>query len=255
MSPTPSVAVLRWTSVITTSLVQAFVLYLLLADRGAWAAVVGMFGIAMLATQVALFNQRAVLAERRAGELEAELAVARIDPVTGLVLRRVADQYLRDAAGSEVTVALVDVDGLHAINDAVNHDGGDVFLAAVAERLMRVAEPGDLVARLGGDEFVLITSRDPYELAGALTAAIAQPVTIGSATLPMKVSIGICRVPGGDPRTALRCSDLAMFTAKRRGSVIEHYDPARDGVPLSHGVRPPVRHRDRGRTRRPDSSA
>jgi hypothetical protein len=53
MSPTPSVAVLRWTSVITTALVQALVLYLLLAQRGALAAVVAMFGIAILATQVA----------------------------------------------------------------------------------------------------------------------------------------------------------------------------------------------------------
>ncbi|WP_233606377.1 GGDEF domain-containing protein [Micromonospora sp. Llam0] len=209
----------------------------------------------MLAAQLALFNERAVRAERRAEELEGELEVARTDPVTGLAVRRVAEQHLRDTAGSDVTVALIDVDDLHAINDAIGHDGGDVFLAAVAERLVHAAEPGDLVARLGGDEFVLITGRDPHELARGLSAAITQPVTIGSATLPMHVSIGICRVAGGDPRIAFGCSDLAMFTAKWQGSVIEHYDPVRDGVPLSHGVRPSVRHRDRGSGRRPDSSA
>jgi diguanylate cyclase (GGDEF)-like protein len=254
MSPAPSLAVLRWTSVVTTLLVQGFVLYLLLAQRGVLAAVVGMFGITLLATQVAVFNQRAVHAERLVGELQTELAEERIDPVTGLARRRAAEKYLSDAAGSEVTVALVDVDDLHGVNEIVTHDGGDVFLAAVAERLVHSAEPGALVARLGGDEFVLITGQDPYQLARSLAAAIAQPVTIGSVTLPMAVSIGISRAPGGDPRSALGRADLAMFTAKRRGSVIEHYDPTRDGVPLSHGVRPPVRPRDQRRIHRPDRS-
>jgi hypothetical protein len=36
-----------------------------------------------------------------------------------------------------------------------------------------------------------------------------------------------------------------MYTAKRRGSGIEHYDPARDGVPQPPGVRPALRPRDR----------
>jgi diguanylate cyclase (GGDEF)-like protein len=251
----PSVAALRWTSVITTSLVQVTVLHLLSTDRATQAAVVAMFGIALLAGPLAMFNDRAVRGERRVDELEADLAVAYMDPVTGLALRRVAERHLFDAAGADVTVALVDVDNLHGINDAHTHDGGDVFLAAVAERLTHAANPGDLVARLGGDEFVVITRRDPHTLALALAAAIAQPVTIDETTLPMQVSIGICHVPGGDPHTALGCADRAMFTAKRRRSGIEHYDPVRDGVPLSHGVRPPVRHRDRRPAHRPTGGA
>lgn len=62
--------------------------------------------------------------------------------------------------------------------------------------------------------------------------------------LPVAVSIGISRGPSGDPHTAFGQVDLAMWTAKRRGSRIEHYDPARDGVPLPTGRRPAARHRD-----------
>lgn len=241
----PLFTAVRRLSFLTPLLVQGVVLYLLFTDRAAPAAVVALFGIAWLAILLAMSDARTLRVTRRVGELEADLAVAYMDPVTGLALRRVAERHLTDAAGTDVTVALVDVDDMHGVNDAHTHHGGDCFLATVAQRLTHAAEPGDLVARLGGDEFVVITTQHPHALGRVLAAATEQPVTIGQTTLPMHVSIGICRVPGGDPHTALGRADLAMFTAKRRRSGIEHYDPARDGVPHPHGVRPPVRQRDR----------
>jgi diguanylate cyclase (GGDEF)-like protein len=254
MRPASWPTMLRWTSIGITALVQTALACLLLTGRPAAACGVAAAGLLLQAILLGQYHARLVHAVYRVADLEADLAVANTDPVTGLALRRVAEAHLHGSVGSDVTVALVDVDDMHAINDAVGHGGGDMVLAAVADRLTRAAEAGDLVARLGGDEFVLVTGRDPHELARVLAAAFTQPVTIGAARLPVRVSIGICRVPGGDPRVALGCADLAMYAAKRRGSVIAHYDPARDGVPLSHGDRPPVRHRDRGRPRRPDGS-
>jgi len=46
-----------------------------------------------------------------------------------------------------------------------------------------------------------------------------------------------------------------MFTAKRRRSGIEHYDPSRDGVPQPRGVRPAIRPRDRRGARTTTSDA
>jgi len=178
----------------------------------------------------------------------AELAAAHTDPVTGLAIRRVAERRLREATGREVTVALLDVDDLHGINDAHGHGGGDAYLAAVAQRLSSAAVDGDVIARLGGDEFVIITGRDPDSLARAVAAALAAPVALGAVQVPMRVSVGIYRGPGGDPHTLLGCADLAQYTAKRRRAGITFYDPARDGVPLRHGIRPTVRHRDRRRS-------
>ncbi|GIF69356.1 hypothetical protein Ais01nite_73910 [Asanoa ishikariensis] len=237
---------MRWISVVTTMLLQSASVHLLLSGRAEVACVVAIAGIAVQAILLALFNDRAARAEHRIVVLEADLAIAYTDPVTGLPVRRVAEEHLRGSAGADVTVALVDVDGMHDVNTAHTHDGGDLFLAALAQRLVQAAAPGDLVARLGGDEFVLVTRRAPPAVAFALASALAPPVTIGGIAVPMRVSIGICHVPGGDPHLALGCADRAMYAAKRCGRGIEHYDPVRDGEPLSPGVRPGVRHRDRG---------
>jgi len=58
---------------------------------------------------------------------------------------------------------------------------------------------GDTVARLGGDEFVVITRRAPQQLSDSLTAAFAAPAIIAGYVWPVEVSVGICRLPGGDP--------------------------------------------------------
>lgn len=241
----PSVTAIRWASIVVTALSQSVVLTVLLTGHTMLAGFIAVFGIALQAIVLALYNDRAVRATRRIAELESDLAVAHLDPVTGLAVRGVAERYLGDVAGMDVTVALIDVDGMHDVNTAHTHAGGDLYLAALAERLVRVAEPGDLVARLGGDEFVVVTPRDLHVLAWSLAAAVAPPVVIDSVVQPMRVSIGLCRGPGGDPHVAFGRADRAMYTAKRRGGGIEVYDPGRDGQPLPRGVRPAVRHRDR----------
>ncbi|GAA0739459.1 GGDEF domain-containing protein [Dactylosporangium roseum] len=198
-----SVTARRWLSRVSTALVLSVLLVLLLSRHTALAAVIAMVSLAVQAMLLAVESNRAVRAGQRIAELEADLAVAHLDPVTGLAVRRVAEQRIFDAAGTDVTVALIDVDGMHDINSVHTHDGGDLYLAELAGRLVRAAEPGDLVARLGGDEFVLVTARDPQTLAFTLTAAVAPPVTIDGITRPMRVSIGICRTPGGDPHIAV----------------------------------------------------
>jgi len=190
-------------------------------------------------------------ANRRIAELETELAEANTDPVTGLPVRRLAERHLTAAVGVALTVAVADVDDMHAINNGHDHQFGDAYLAAIAERLDGLAADGDLVARLGGDEFVVITTRSPLALAHALTAATRRPVAINGGEVPVRLSVGICHLDGGDAHTGLGRADLAMYTAKRRRSDIEHYDPARDGVPQPPGVRPAVRPRDRRGTTSP----
>ncbi|WP_410814841.1 GGDEF domain-containing protein [Micromonospora sp. 067-2] len=241
----PWVTALRWISVATTILALSVLLCLLLTGHTALAGVIATVGIVVQSILLALYNERIVRAKDRIADLEADLAVAYLDPVTGLAVRRVAEQHLVDAVGTELTVALIDVDGMHAINTTCTHDGGDLYLADLAERLVHAGHAGDLIARLGGHEFVLVTARDPQALARSLTAALAPPVTIDGVTRPMRVSIGICRTPGGDPHLALGRADRAMYAAKRRGGGIAYYDPVRDGEPLSPGVRPADRRRDR----------
>jgi diguanylate cyclase (GGDEF)-like protein len=223
-------------------------------DGAAWLAALALaLAIAqLLGTEPATVNSarglRADLdqATARLRELTAELEQAYTDPVTGLATRREVEMHLTGAAanGRQLTVVLTDVDDLHEVNNRHGHDFGDAYLAAIAGRLAGTARPGDLVGRFGGDEFVLFTDRLPEVVAGALAAALRGSVMVDGTLVPVRVSVGVCRC-GGDAHAALGRADLAMFTAKRRRSGIEVYDPERDGIPQPRGARPAVRHRDR----------
>jgi diguanylate cyclase (GGDEF)-like protein len=166
------------------------------------------------------------------------------DALTGLFNRRRFEEELdRALAGADRyrhpgAVLVLDLDGFKHVNDTLGHPAGDELLRNVAERLSRTMRSDDLVARLGGDEFVLITRRRPRDVAIALTAAFAEPTTVGAGTLPLEVSIGVSCFFGGDPHQLLGRADLAMLTAKQRRTRIEIYDPGRDGQPAPPGVRP-----------------
>ena len=234
---------------------QGLTLALLLGGEAVTAALVAVVGTAWLAALLAVADTRTNracaerdAAARRVADLQRELAEAYTDPVTALPIRRQAHQYLDAATGTQLTVALVDVDDMHGVNHKGGHGFGDAYLAAVAQRLQTLTVPGDLVARLGGDEFVVVTGRAPQALADALAAMMRHPVSIGAVGVPVRISVGIAQVDGGNAHTALGRADLAMFAAKRTGGGIAHYDPHRHGIPHPHGHRPPVRHRDRRHT-------
>lgn len=184
---------------------------------------------------------------RRIHQLRVQLALAHTDPVTGVATRHVAQAHLNQAT-THVTVALVDVDDLRGVNNTHGHLAGDAYLAAVAEALTTLiaGQEGTLLARLGGDEFLLTTPGDPHVLAAGLTGLLGQRIRLADQVeVGLRFSAGICRLPGGDAHTALGCADLAMYTAKRSGGGIAHYDPHRDGTPHPAGTRPTRRPRDR----------
>lgn len=53
-------------------------------------------------------------------------------------------------------VAIVDLDGFKAVNDAFGHSKGDEVLVRFAQLLKQANRNTDVVARLGGDEFAMI---------------------------------------------------------------------------------------------------
>ena len=199
----------------------------------------------MLTSSIVLGFWGATRMRAQIHDLQQRLDVALTDPVTGLAVRRVAEDAIAAAGYDAVlTVALADIDHLHDINHGPGgYTTGDRYLAEVGRRLQQAATGDDLVARLGGDEFVLITHRGTAELADSLSAAFAAPFSLSVATLPLEVSIGICRLTHANLHQLLGCADLAMLTAKKRRTRIEIYDPARDGQPLPPGVRPGTRFR------------
>lgn len=98
------------------------------------------------------------------------------DPLTGLANRRAWETRLRNAlsfsqrSGLPLTVALFDLDGFKAYNDARGHLAGDRLLVRVASSWLDQVRAADLLARLGGDEFALLLPDTSFEEATAVVA-------------------------------------------------------------------------------------
>jgi diguanylate cyclase (GGDEF)-like protein len=205
----------------------------------------------------------AAVAARYRRRCRAAVADARRDPLTGLPNRAAADEALRRATRERIpiSVALVDVDGLHALNARFGHAAGDQILTALAARLSSAVPAGGLLVRQGGDEFTLLAPEaDAMELALMLGAALSGPAPAVENCGRPQASVGIAAsgpVGGadaaggagrsGDAGYARGCADAALCSAKAAGgNQILVYDADRDGVPTPEGVRPPRRRRDLG---------
>jgi diguanylate cyclase (GGDEF)-like protein len=143
----------------------------------------------------------------------------RTDALTGVASRSAWEEALRgeerhEPGRSPVSVVIVDLDGLKAVNDEGGHAAGDDLLCRCAALLAASVSSSDLVARIGGDEFgVLLRSTDEdharawCELLSARAEA-ARPLcwSLGWATAPPRASVA----------AAVAAADRAMYEMKSR---------------------------------------
>ena len=185
------------------------------------------------------YEERSVLAEhefdalRRFAECAAvALSNARIrdelhnyaysDPLTGLANRRRLELEFARLNGSQLSLLLIDFDGLKAVNDALGYDRGDELIATVGAALAANVNEGELAARLGGDEFVVVLpgaddrrGRMRAEELTQVLDAVAVPDDLHS--LFHGASVGAATgVPGEDSRAVLRRASNEMRSRKRR---------------------------------------
>ncbi|MET0203888.1 MAG: EAL domain-containing protein [Casimicrobiaceae bacterium] len=167
---------------------------------------------------------------------------ARHDPLTGLPNRKwLAEQLSARIAesaanGERLALLLMDLDRFKEINDALGHHAGDQLLKLIGPRLTPLlgATHGE-IARLGGDEFAVIIRHAGgetaiHETATSIVAALREPFLVGTLRLGIDASIGVGIFPvhGNDASTLLRCADVAMYEAKRKGLRAQLYSPALD---------------------------
>lgn len=164
--------------------------------------------------------------------------LAHEDMLTGLPNHRKMIERL-DAVLAErnpdetVTLAVLDLDGLKDINDALGHRAGDDFLIALAARMRAVLPPRAVCGRFDGDEFVLVMTAADGAAAGLAIEGFAQqlarPFWLKHQPVRLGVTAGLAQAPG-DATTRddlLRCADLALRAAKltQRGG-LRHFEPA-----------------------------
>ena len=131
-------------------------------------------------------------------------------------------------------VLMMDLDRFKYVNDTLGHEAGDQLLAVVAGRVNTILRDSDTVARLGGDEFaILLTNSNPHRIhtvVHRIQSTLEENITIAGQLVDVSCSIGIAIFPehGNDSSSLLRCSDIAMYVAKRAHSGYAIYDPSYD---------------------------
>jgi len=141
------------------------------------------------------------------------------DELTGLPNRRAWNEGLeRELARAHrkddpLCLAMIDIDGFKAFNDAHGHPAGDALLREAAEAWKGLLRLSDLLARYGGEEFGLVYPAGPLEDALAVVERL-RVATPGELTS----SAGLAAWQSGESAEELICrADAALYEAKRRG--------------------------------------
>jgi diguanylate cyclase (GGDEF)-like protein len=121
-----------------------------------------------------------------------------------------------------LAVAVLDIDGLKAVNDTYGHKAGDLLLAAVGRLLVQHTRTCDLPARIGGDEFGIVMPETDksgaFAVARRLQRALESAKVFGEngKRLKINLSLGLSGYPwGGDDVDAIvQWADTYMYAAK-----------------------------------------
>ena len=181
--------------------------------------------VADLAAAAIATYRTSSMASERAEWLE---RVALTDPLTGLANARTVTRVLElevaraQRQGSEISVALFDVDGFRDLNAASGSRAGDHVLRQVASVLAESVRLVDTIARTGGDEFVLVAP-------GPAGVTVARRVLDGVAKLDavdghtISVSAAIAHFPqdGSDAGALLEAARSALTATTEPASIVE----------------------------------
>jgi diguanylate cyclase (GGDEF)-like protein len=203
----------------------------------------GLLDLTDVSLVIGLMTGLLVLANRRQDRLIARLqAQAAIDPLTGLVTRRILDEAMQKAVSFEgrpmprqsgdgafqeqgTALILIDLDHFKKINDGHGHPVGDDALVHVANLLGRNARPDTVIARLGGDEIAVLLPRCGADTAHGRAQEFVDrvrehPLPLDSgAQLPLSISVGVGHTGRGriELRDLYAAADASLYEAKEAG--------------------------------------
>jgi diguanylate cyclase (GGDEF)-like protein len=149
------------------------------------------------------------------------------DPLTGLFNRhRLADaldiEFERAVRyGRPVSMIMMDMDDLKAINDTHGHAAGDAVLRAVAEAIRKNIRRLDLPTRYGGDEFLVLLPETHLLDAHRVAERIGQELTrlrVGELTVTACTGVVQWLPIYHSSAEFLAAVDRALYDAKHRGS-------------------------------------
>lgn len=168
------------------------------------------------------------------------------DEMTGLPNRAAfAEAFAREIGkrrqgGPSFAIALLDIDGLEAINDTHGRALGDTALQHAGARLATALRDSDLVARWEADEFLVLFPKTDLgtaerALSKAQAAFAASPIVQeGGTTFDVTFSAGVVPVPArASLEEAMATADRALLRARAVGpsSIFAAEDDTIDAKP------------------------
>jgi diguanylate cyclase len=149
--------------------------------------------------------------------------------LTGLPNRRyileILDELLRGCKheGSNLCVALIDIDWFKSINDRYGHDVGDAVLQHFSTVCRAMLSPDISVGRTGGEEFLVLLPSVSLEAAVRTLDHLRSdfpPAKIGECAVDLAYtfSAGLTEALPQDNRSSiLQRADRALYAAKAEG--------------------------------------
>ncbi|MDD4885627.1 MAG: sensor domain-containing diguanylate cyclase [Thiomonas sp.] len=118
-----------------------------------------------------------------------------------------------------VSVIMLDLNGLKAVNDELGHAAGDTLLRRAGEVLGKSVDKPQVAARVGGDEFVLLLPDTDTTGAQALNQRLLELIDLNnqfhqSPRLSFSTGIATC-MPGERLEAAVNRADQQMYAEKR----------------------------------------
>jgi diguanylate cyclase (GGDEF)-like protein len=159
------------------------------------------------------------------------------DEMTGLYNRHFLEESIKERFNNQsmalriMSLLMMDLDKIHAINDKHGAKGGDNVIISAAEMIKSCLRPGDIPTRLAGDEFAILLPDTDMENAVKVAEQIREkiekeqvevPKNLGSEEntfISTRTSIGIAFAPvhAKTLEDLMETSDTALRKAKELG--------------------------------------
>lgn len=134
-----------------------------------------------------------------------------------LALIHALDRALAGSAASELTLALIDIDGFSEFNDTLGHTLGDAMLQAVSTRLQASISDSSLLARVDGDVFGILAEHSTLSQEH-LQTVLQEPLQFAELSQRITATIGLARLDQVDGKgsDALKAASIALKHGKQQ---------------------------------------